>query len=144
MLPLDVGVDGRFAALNDLAPYWVDEWRHPFFITVGETRAGFVLLLERSRLTGAPGVFDMAEFFVMRRYRGQGVGRAAALRVFDIFRGPWEVRQRKENPAATSFWRKVVAEHTGGNFEETDWTSPEWTGVVHRFSTVGLPSVSRT
>jgi predicted acetyltransferase len=136
MRPLDVGVDGRFAALSDLARYWVDEWRHPLFITVGETLAGFALVVEQSRLTGAHGVFDMAEFFVMRRYRRKGVGRAAALRVLGMFRGPWEVRQREENPAATSFWRKVIADYlkeAGEDFEEIHWAGPEWTGIVQRF-----------
>jgi predicted acetyltransferase len=133
MFPLEVGADGRFAALNDLAPYWVDEWRHPLFILVGRTLAGFALVHERSRLTGAQGVFDMAEFFVMRRYRRQGVGRAAAFRLFETFQGPWEVRQRRENPAATSFWRKVIAGYTNGDFQESDLHGPEWTGVVQRF-----------
>jgi predicted acetyltransferase len=133
MFPLEVGADGRFAELNDLGPYWVDKWRHPLFILVGQKLAGFALVLERSRLTGAHGVFDMAEFFVMRRYRRQGVGRAAAFRLFETFHGPWEVRQRRENPAATSFWRKVIAEYTGGDFHETELSGPEWTGVVQRF-----------
>jgi hypothetical protein len=40
--------------------------------------AGFALVSRRSRLTGAAGVFDMSEFFVMRRYHvSHGVMRGA-------------------------------------------------------------------
>jgi predicted acetyltransferase len=135
MFSLDVRADGRFAELNDdLARYWVDPWRHPLFIVVGDALAGFALVLGRSRLTGAHGVFDMAEFFVMKRYRRQGVGRVAAFRVFETFRGPWELRQRKENEAATSFWRKVIAEYTEGEFSEASLAGPP-PRVVQRFST---------
>jgi len=131
---LDVREDGRFAAL-ELAQYWRDDWRHPFVLVVEEKFAGFALILERSRLTGTSGVFDMAEFFVMRRYRRQGVGRAAAFSAFDRFRGPWEVRQRQENPAATGFWRSVIGEYTDGRYLETPVATTEWIGVVQTFST---------
>ena len=131
---LDVGDDGRFGDLP-LEPYWVDDWRHPFLLRVGDRLAGFALILEHSRLTGAHGVFDMAEFFVMRRYRRQGVGIAAAFAAFDRFKGPWEVRQRDENAAATAFWHRAIGDYTRGNYEERRCDSPEWTGPVQTFST---------
>jgi predicted acetyltransferase len=129
----DVGDDGRFAAM-ELAPYWLDAWRHPLVIRVEEKLAGFALVLERSRLTGSSGVFDMAEFFVLRRYRRRGVGMAAACAAFDRFKGPWEVRQRDENGAATAFWRRAIGGYTQGHFEELRWNAAEWTGPVQRFT----------
>lgn len=132
LMPIDVGNDGRFTAIA-LEPYWADDWRHPCLIRIAESLAGFALVHERSRLTGARGVFDMAEFFVLRRYRRQGVGHAAAVAAFDRFKGPWEIRQRDENLAATIFWRRVIADYTGGRYEEARPTS--WRGVVQTFST---------
>jgi predicted acetyltransferase len=129
-----VGDDGRFGDLP-LASYWVDDWRHPFLLRVEGRLAGFALIGERSRLTGARGVFDMAEFFVMRNYRRQGVGSAAAFAAFDLFKGPWEVRQRDENADATTFWRRVIGEYTRRNYEEVRWDDAEWTGLVQRFTT---------
>jgi predicted acetyltransferase len=134
LTPLEVGGDGRFEALA-LAPYWLDDWRHALLLRVEDKLAGFVLILERSKLTGTSGVFDMAEFFVMRRYRRRGVGLAAAFAVFDRFKGPWEVRQREENIAATAFWRRAIHDYTHGNYREVRWDRPEWTGVVQTFST---------
>jgi predicted acetyltransferase len=62
-------------------------------------------------------------------------GRAAAFAAFDRFEGPWEVRQRTENPEATAFWRRAIGEYTGGDYEETRSHRPEWSEVVQTFST---------
>lgn len=135
MLPLDIGDDGRYGDFG-LASYWTDDWRHPFLLRVEGKLAGFALLAERSKITGDSGVFDMTEFFVLRRFRRQGIGLAAAFAAFDRFPGPWEVRQRQENPAATAFWRRAIAAYTHGRYVESDWKRPEWTELVQSFSTV--------
>lgn len=131
--PLDVAGDGRFQAYpTDV--YFEDGSYHPLLLRVGGNLAGFALVSERSRLTDAPGVFDMAEFFVMRRYRGSGVGLAAASAAFDRFKGPWEIRQRDENAGATAFWRKVVDRYTQGRYREVRWNDQAWVGPVQMFS----------
>ncbi len=131
---LDVGRDGRFAAPM-LDAYWREGDHHPFLIRVDGRLAGFVLVAARSRLTGAAGVFDMAEFFVMRRYRRQGVGFAAASAAFERFPGRWEIRQRDENAAATAFWGRVVARYTGGKFQQLRCDDATWVGPVQTFTT---------
>jgi predicted acetyltransferase len=80
--------------------------------------AGFALLAERSRLTGAIGVTDMAEFFVMRRYRRQASGSRRRPRRSIDSRGPWEVRQRPDNVDATAFWRRAIGRYTNGSYRE--------------------------
>ena len=127
--PLDVGADGRFPDYP-LAAYWEDAWRHPLLLRVDGRLAGFALVSERSRLTGAAGVFDMAEFFVMRRFRRKRVGLAAASAAFDRFKGPWEIRQHDENSAATAFWRSAIDRYTGGSYREVRWDDHAWTGPV--------------
>lgn len=132
LLDLDVGDDGRFA-VPALDRYWTEADRHPFLIRVDARLAGFALVHERSRLTDRGGVRDMAEFFVVRRYRRRGVGVQAASLLFDRFRGPWEVRQRPENRDATAFWRRAIARYTGGRFDEAQWNDALWRGPVQRF-----------
>ena len=80
----------------------------------------------------------MTEFFVLRRFRRRGVGRAAAFPAFDRFAGPWEVRQREDNPNATAFWRRTIDDYTRGDFEETRWPRPGWSELVQTFSTRSL------
>src|SRR4051794_19144505 len=130
---LDVAADGRFPEYP-LHAYWEDAWRHPLLLWVDGRLAGFALVSERSRLTGAPGVFDMAEFFVMRRFRRKGVGFAAASAAFARFPGRWEIRQRDENAAATVFWRRVLARYTGGSYEEVRCDDATWVGPVQTFT----------
>ena len=131
---LDVRANGRFADYP-LDAYWRDDWHHPFLIRAGGQLAGYALVAARSRLTDAPGVHDMAEFFVMRGYRRKGVGRAAACAAFDRFPGRWEIRERDVNTAATAFWRRVVAHYTGGRYQEVRWADDAWTGPVQTFTT---------
>jgi predicted acetyltransferase len=133
---IQIGADGHFAVAS-LEPYWRDDHRHPFLIRVDGKLAGFALVVGQSRLSGAIGVFDMAEFFVMRMYRRKGVGQAAAAAAFGRFSGPWEIRQRDENVAATAFWRRAIAHYTGGRYTETHWDNTTWTGPVQTFTTKG-------
>jgi predicted acetyltransferase len=134
VLEMHLDAEGRFGQI-DLSSYWADEWRHPFLLEVDQKAAGFALIASRSKITGESGVFDMTEFFVLRRFRRRGIGRAAAFAAFDCFRGRWEVRQREENPKATAFWRSVIHEYTGGDYAETIWVRPKWSEKVQTFST---------
>src|SRR5258708_10327349 len=81
--------------------YWTDPDRKAFLFRVDGALAGLALVF-----TGEP--HDIAEFFVMRKYRGRGVGAQAAASLFDQFPGRWTVRQQLANPAATAFWRKAI------------------------------------
>jgi predicted acetyltransferase len=131
-LSIDVGDDGRFRA-PPLDAYWTDPRCHAFLIRVDEKLAGFALVQERSYLTGDEAVCDMAEFFVMRRYRRHGIGARVAGWLFDRFRGLWEVRQKAENHAATEFWRRAIGRYMGGRFEEVVLDDERWRGPMQRF-----------
>jgi predicted acetyltransferase len=96
----DVDGDGVFG-YRHLDHYWTEPDRHPFFIRADGHLAGFALVR-----SGNP--HDLAEFFVMRKYRRRGIGTLAARLVFDRFPGRWEVRQLPANAAATSFWRAAI------------------------------------
>ena len=128
----DVGEDGRFPGAL-LATCWTETWRHAFVIRVGGKLAGFTILDERSRLTGDPAIADVAEFFVLRRFRRAGVGTAAAMRAFALYDRTWEVRQTAANTAATAFWRRTIGTYTGGQFTETVVDDARWRGPVQTF-----------
>lgn len=76
----------------------------------------------------------MDQFFVMKKYRRDGVGRALALRAFAELPDRWEVRQMMNNHLAQAFWRKVIGEHTQGRYEEHELASGWWQGVVQCFN----------
>lgn len=130
---LDVGEDGRFSGGTPIASCWADPSRHPYVVRAGGRIAGFAIVDERSRLTGDREVADMAEFFVLRKYRRRGVGAAAAARAFARFPRRWEVRQTAANVVATAFWRRAIAAYTGGAFRETRFDDARWRGPVQTF-----------
>jgi len=111
---VELGADGRFG-YDKLPLYWSEpERRFPFLIRCGDRVAGFVLATHGSTATEDPSVFDIAEFFVLRRYRRTGVGRQAAILLWNRLPGKWIVRVSGGNPGAVPFWASVIAEFTGG------------------------------
>ena len=129
----DVEENGRFPHYP-LDAYWQDPLRQPFLIRADGRLAGFSLVHGRSRLSGAEGVWDMAEFFVLRKYRRGGVGTEAAHRIFASHPGPWEVRQRASNAGATAFWRRAIGAYTSSKFTEVVLDDERWRGPVQTFT----------
>ncbi len=111
--------------------YWSEPGRSPFLIRVDGILAGFVLVFEHTFLD-TPGHM-IAEFFILRKYRRLGVGRAAAFAAFDRFPGHWEISQISENVPAQFFWRKIIAEYTRGAFREIYLDDETWRGPVQTF-----------
>lgn len=114
--------------------YWVEQGRYPFFIRVDGNLAGFVLVARYNYLTGQKDTWVMAEFFIMRKYRRQGVGEYVAHNVFDQFPGPWQVGQINENTAAITFWRKVIGHYTCNSYEEQILNNDNWRGPIQLFT----------
>ena len=131
ILGFDTEPSGRFegAKLGD----WPTELRRMFIIRAGGQPAGFALVSMYSVLSKSPDVTDMNEFFVLRRYRRQGVGRTAAHTLFDMFPGRWEVREVGPNVAAQAFWRRSIGDYTGGNCEEQVVAGKHGPGPVQSF-----------
>jgi predicted acetyltransferase len=101
-----------------------------FLVRVDSALAGFVLVRDGAHFAGE-GTRDISEFFILRRHRRRGVGTETARRVFDKFRGKWEVTQLTRNVDAQAFWRRVIATYTGGRYEERP--RPDGKGVMQRF-----------
>ncbi len=111
---IELGPDGRFG-YSKLALYWADPDRHFPFLIMWESRlVGFALATRGSPASDDPNVFDVAEFFVVRRYRRAGVGRRAAMLLWNRLPGRWIVRVSEGVPGAVAFWGSVIAEFTNG------------------------------
>jgi predicted acetyltransferase len=119
---VELGPDGRFG-YDRLPRYWSEpDRRFPFLIRCDGRVAGFVLATRGSPAVDDPTVLDVAEFFVMRRYRRSGVGRDAAFLLWRRLPGKWTVRVSEGNASALAFWRGVVSEFAHGT--ETESTLP--------------------
>ena len=116
---------------GDLDYFWFEPTHAAFLLTVDDKLAGFVLVDDDVMVGGSERA--ITEFFVMRKYRRQGVGTQVAFEVFDRFPARWEVAVLRENTPAQSFWRRVITEYTGGDFQETVLDNERWTGPVFFF-----------
>jgi predicted acetyltransferase len=125
-LPGELDEDGTYPYIN--VRYYLGNGRQAYVARVDERLAGFVLVEENAPHRGGPGHY-VAEFFVMRRYRGQGIGRALAFQTFDTYRGWWEIAEVGPNVPAQQFWRKVIDEYTKGRYQE-DVTEEEGLNIV--------------
>lgn len=97
--------------------YWNEPGRYPFFIRVDGRLAGLALVRSCSEYVPMDEPHSMAEFFVMKKYRRRGVGRSAAMAVFDRFHGGWEISVWSNNADAKRFWHSVVEDCTAGQYE---------------------------
>jgi predicted acetyltransferase len=114
-LRLDVRADGTFG--YDTEPLW--QGGHAVYLArVGEALAGFGIVGSAEKWAGDPAVRDVKDFFVLRRYRRQGVGEALAAHLWDTHRTPWLVRVLAANQPALPFWRRAVERYTGGAYSE--------------------------
>lgn len=96
--------------------YWTEEGRFPFFIIKSGKLAGFVLVREITDCESPK--FSISEFFILRKYRGQGIGKEVAHTVFEIFKGGWSVSWLEKNLPAKTFWTKAIIEFSNGNYSE--------------------------
>lgn len=108
--------DGLYGVGIDYQKYFQDKDAHPYFIRYKNELAGFAIVDKDSIDPSAD--FNMAQFFVSRTYKRQGVGKFSAFQCFNKFTGTWEVHVMPKNEAAYHFWKTIINEYTNGNFYE--------------------------
>lgn len=113
---LELGDDGRFG-YRDLAVYWLAPNRHPFLVRVDGKLAGLALVKRNSELSADQPVWDIAEFFVVRKYRRRGVGTLIAHELWRQFPGPWGIRVMQSNDSGRRFWQHAITAFTGGEVD---------------------------
>ena len=116
-------LDDRGLWSPDHLPGWLQEdTDHPFILLEAGRRVGFALVNQAPSPHMQPGMdFRMSEFFVLRSYRGQGIGRRAVFTLFDRFRGKWEIFELPRNEPAIRFWRGAIGAY--GRYAETSGPS---------------------
>lgn len=105
---LDVGEDGRFGDEMGLEDYWAQTDKSVWFIRVDGKLAGFALLDNKTR-SGKPADFVMAQFFVLRAWRGKDVAGRAVEQILNSHPGQWEIAIMERNAPALRFWPRAVA-----------------------------------
>jgi predicted acetyltransferase len=115
-LGIDTRDDGAFGF--DTNSLWQGDYAI-YLARVGGSLAGFAVVGSSERWLGRPDVRDMKDFFVLRRFRHQGIGSAFATHLWNQYPGEWLIRVLVSNTSGLSFWRRAVREYTQGHFVET-------------------------
>lgn len=97
-----------------LDPYWQGDNHVPYFIYADDILAGFALI---RRYPADQQIFDIDQFFVLRRFKGQGVGKRALQEILAKHPGKWQIRILKANKPALKFWCSSVSNTVGSNYE---------------------------
>lgn len=115
----DVNDEGQFEydGFILLDDYWTDDKRHPFIVWVAGKPAGFAVMLEEEFEDGG-GCFFMVDFFILKKYRRQGIGQYVAHSLFEQFQGNWQISEIERNLPAQAFWRKTISRYRNGEFQE--------------------------
>jgi len=131
----DINDYGHFS-YNYLDPLWLNElwpseYFHMFFIRADEKLAGFVIVKNGGCLyLDDENSHKIKDFFVMKKYRRNGVGKFAAETVFDMFRGKWEVCQLQNNTPARKFWKSVISGYMKNDYREVGTKNDDMVGFI--------------
>ena len=109
----DNGVFGQYAYLDS---YWEESRRFPYLIQKEDKLAGFVLVSEVQEANNP--YWSISEFFILKRFRLDGLGKLAAYQIFEKHKGDWQVSQIEANKPAQRFWRNVIGEYSKKQYTE--------------------------
>lgn len=121
-----------------LDKFWTNPICTPFVFLVDGKYAGCALVNRTCHLDGDD--WWMSQFFVVKKYRGRGIGQQAAKFIFDAIRGRWEVGQLAANRPAILFWNKVISRYTNDAFRELDFADETFKGKLQCFDNTLVPA----
>ncbi|MGE7955018.1 GNAT family N-acetyltransferase [Pseudomonas sp. NPDC089530] len=129
-LPIKLGQHGLFA-IQPKTPYWRQPGTRPWLLRVEGELAGFAIVDDEVRL--AEVQYNLAYLFVVRRFRGRGIGRQVVTQLLAGLPGQWQVLHLDANPPARAFWARVLPELSGGAFSCQPSTADGYPCTLYRF-----------
>jgi predicted acetyltransferase len=128
-LPMELDENGSFTE-EILDDYFTDPTKASFLVFVDGKLAGFVLVNSETVLQQNQGGRSIQEFFIMRMYRRQGVGKIVATQIFSLYTGRWEVRVVRKNLPARAYWKKVIREYSEERYDYEERDDELWRGSI--------------
>lgn len=120
----------------DLDCFWVNDGYAAYVIKVDDKWAGFVLTNDEVHIPG--NTHAIVEFFVVRKYRRQGVGAHAARAILGM-PACWEIRVIERNLAARRFWQALLTAAWPDRQRMAMLDGEQWQGPVFSVDTRADP-----
>ena len=111
----EIPEDGLYEC-RDFKKYWLDPQAFPYLIRYGKELAGFAIVDKKGSDNQVD--FNMAQFFILRKFKGKSVGKQVAYHCFNQYQGVWEIMVLPGNTGAYQFWKKIITQYTQNNFTE--------------------------
>lgn len=108
--PMDFDSKTGLYAYDDLESYIDSDINKALLILNENEIVGFMFvdLLEDKNI--------IQEMFILNNYKRKGIGGRAVSKVFDSFKGNWEIKSLPCSKNAEKFWIYVIKNYTNDNF----------------------------
>lgn len=100
----------------DFKKCWLDPNAFPYLIHYGKELAGFVIVDKKGSDSSID--FNMAQFFILRKFKNKSIGKYTAFHCFNNYPGIWEIMVLPGNAGAYQFWKTIINQYTQNNYEE--------------------------
>jgi len=122
----------------DLDCFWINAAYAAYVIQVDGKWAGFALTNDEVHVPG--NTHGIVEFFIVRKYRRQGVGAHAARAILQRVPARWEIRVIAENDGARRFWQTLLTSAWPDRHRMAHPDDEQWQGPVFSVDTSISPA----
>jgi predicted acetyltransferase len=111
--PSNKDADGiyRYPYLDN---YWKEKDRFPYILYYDDNIAGFALVRKDREH------WEIAEFYVLPRYRRFGIATVSTAEIFTRHHGYWEISFNKNNQPGGELWQKVAERFSKGEISNKE------------------------
>jgi predicted acetyltransferase len=128
----DISDNGLYG-YEHLHLYWKEPTRLPYIIYVDKKIAGFILIQKTPSISDNTTVWDITEFFIMKKYKRHGIGTMAAIKIWTQFKGPWQIRVLTNNSIACLFWQQSIQKFISKEASKIDITINKEDWYIYSF-----------
>ena len=95
----------------DLDSYFTEPTHKAYYILNNNKIVGFALLIINNDF------IRPQEMFILNQYRDKGLGSFTLKRLFDKYKGKWELKVPPHCKRLERLWTRLVKEYTKGNYQ---------------------------
>lgn len=95
--------------------YFTDDDRAAYIIKNDKDILGMIMVNENLKFLDKGKC--ISEILVLPKYRRKHIAASAVYKVFDEYKGLWEVQPMENNKTAYAFWENTIKNYTNNNYQ---------------------------